>query len=159
MKCGKCNEKEAVFHLSSDINGEKSELHLCAECAAAEGYGDYFKTRSMRLLDNFFRDPFEDMFSGFFGSDSLFGSFERSLFAPMLTLPRVGLRARRAPAAEKTEEKKAEKTEEKIPEAAERELVARRELAALKHSLQEAVQAEDFEKAIELRDKIRTMEA
>lgn len=155
MKCGKCNDKDAVFHFSSDINGEKTEKHLCAECAEAEGYGEYFKTRSMRLMEDFFRDPFADMFNGFFGRNSLFGNLERSFFAPMLTMPRLGLRTERAEKAEKT----AEKTDEKIPETADKELVARRELAALKHSLQEAVKAEDFEKAIVLRDKIRVMEA
>jgi len=155
MKCGKCNEKEAVFHLTSDINGEKTEMHLCAECAEAEGYGEYFKTRSMRLMDEFFRDPFADMFSGFFGRNSLFGELERTFFAPVLTMPRLGLRTKNVAKSEKT----AEKTDEKIPETADKELVARRELAALKHSLQEAVKAEDFEKAIELRDKIRAMEA
>ncbi len=155
MKCGKCNEKDAVFHFSSDINGEKTEKHLCAECAEAEGYGEYFKTRSMRLMDDFFRDPFGDMFNGFFGRNSLFGNLERSFFAPVLTMPRLGVRTERADETKKT----AEKTDEKIPETADKELVARRELAALKHSLQEAVKAEDFEKAIELRDKIRAMVA
>lgn len=155
MKCGKCNEKEAVFHLNSDINGEKTEKHLCADCAAAEGYGEYFRTRSMRLMDEFFRDPFEDMFSGFFGRNSFFSELERSFFAPVLTMPRLSLRSERAAKVEKA----AEKTDDKIPETADKELVARRELTALKHSLQEAVKAEDFEKAIELRDKIRKLEA
>ena len=85
----------------------------------------------------------------------LTGIFERPLFesfaffreplfacAPILTA--------RAPAAARVPDK--------IPQDAGDEFKSRRELIALKHRLKAAVRDEDFEKAIELRDRIKAME-
>jgi len=46
----------------------------------------------------------------------------------------------------------------RIPQDMGAELRERRELIALKHQLKAAVRDEDYEKAIELRDRIKTME-
>ena len=48
--------------------------------------------------------------------------------------------------------------EKNIPDDAGATFKAKRELVQLKQELQNAVKAEDYEKAIELRDKIRSME-
>jgi protein arginine kinase activator len=34
MLCQNCNEKEATVQLTKIVNGEKTELHLCEDCAA-----------------------------------------------------------------------------------------------------------------------------
>lgn len=52
MKCQHCNEREATTHIRKNINGEKTEMHLCSECAAELGVMDEFKTES------FFNDSF-----------------------------------------------------------------------------------------------------
>ena len=36
FKCDKC-DKQATIHLTDIADGKKSEVHLCEECAAAEG--------------------------------------------------------------------------------------------------------------------------
>ena len=51
-----------------------------------------------------------------------------------------------------------EKPESNIPDDAGEEIRARREREALKAQLHDAVQAEDYEKAIILRDKLREMD-
>lgn len=33
MKCEKCKVNEATTHIRREINGVKSEYHLCSECA------------------------------------------------------------------------------------------------------------------------------
>ncbi len=42
MLCRNCSKKEATTHIRSIIAGETAETHLCAECAAALGYTDVF---------------------------------------------------------------------------------------------------------------------
>ena len=34
MLCEICGENEATFHYSEVVNGNKTEHHLCSECAA-----------------------------------------------------------------------------------------------------------------------------
>ena len=34
MLCEICGENEATFHFSEVVNGNKTEHHLCSECAA-----------------------------------------------------------------------------------------------------------------------------
>lgn len=153
MKCEKCHEKEANFYYSSNINGEKSERHLCADCAREEGFGG--------VMDHRPRDMFADfdaMFSDFFAPHrsllSSFGSFGsplRAMMAPSLPRIHIVLNEPQTQAAP-------EAAESRIPADAGEEVKARRELSALKEQLRQAVEAEDFEKAITLRDEIRRRE-
>ena len=152
MKCEKCG-KEATFYYSSNINGEKTERHLCEECARSEGFGgalDY-DCRPM------FSDMVEEIFSDFFApTRSLFPSFG-SFGLPMRsimtrTIPRLDLFIARPEEAQENRESG------KVPADAGEDVKRRRELTALKEQLDEAVRAEDFEKAIVLRDRIREKE-
>ena len=45
MKCDKC-ENEAMLHYESTVNGEKTEYHLCEDCARSEGFGAPCSTAS-----------------------------------------------------------------------------------------------------------------
>ena len=158
MKCEKCNEREANFFYTATINGQTTQRRLCSECAAEEGLDKAFGSFGRRdMFDDFFGEPFgmlESFFGEPFGRRSLFGS----LMPTMMTLPRTLF----APAetAEPTHSSgpAQEEAETKIPVDAGEEVKTGRELKALKHQLHEAVKAEDFEKAIELRDKIRKLE-
>ncbi len=152
MKCEKCNEKEANFFYTVTINGQTTQRHLCSECAAEEGLDKAFGSFGREsFFGDFFDEPF-GMLDSFFGRRSLFGgmmpamrTLPRSLFAPAQT-------------SEPAHGPAQEEAETKIPVDAGEEVKTGRELKALKHQLQEAVKAEDFEKAIELRDKIRKLE-
>ena len=155
MKCEKCNEKEATFYYSCNINGEKTERHLCPDCARAEGFGevmDYDPVGSFsREIDRMFADFFSPRRS-LLPDFGLFGSPLRSIMAP--SFPRVNI----VIGAPQTAAETPSGTESKIPEDAGEEVRAKREAEALRHQLDEAVKAEDFERAIELRDKLREME-
>ena len=157
MKCEKCREKEATFYYSCNLNGEKTEKHLCADCAKAEGFGEVFDYRPMSAFDRVFEEAFEDFFAPSRSLLSAFDPFERPfrrMMAPVL--PRIGFVIGEPEPAE-TPQPQSE-AEAKIPEDAGAEVKSRREIAALKHQLHEAVKAEDFEKAIELRDKLKALE-
>lgn len=150
MKCEKCGN-EANFYYSSNINGKKTQRHLCADCARKEGFGEALDYEPMSMFDDMFSDFFSPMRSLF----SPFDSFTRglgSIMAPAMTMPRLHFVIGEPKTEEKAEETKAEDTQ------VDPELKARREREALKHQLEEAVKAENFEKAIELRDKLREMD-
>lgn len=165
MKCEKCGN-EAVYYYKETINGKTTEKHLCADCAKEEGLdrafdrsGESFFRDFDRELESFFApDPF---FGGFLGdgffSRSPFETMARTMLRPMLTFPRIEIGMT---APEKTSEKAG--TAQKAPETPEDKaceaLQQRRELNALRHRLQEAVKAENYEEAITLRDRIKAME-
>ena len=148
MKCEKCNEREANFFYTATINGKTMQKHLCSECAAQEGLDKAFDFGREDFFGDFFTEPF-GILDSFFPRRSLFGSM-----MPVMTLPRFLF----APAGTRQETPAQEQSETSIPKDAGEEIRTRRELSALKHQLKEAVRTEDFEKAIELRDKIREME-
>lgn len=147
MKCEKCNEREANFFYTATINGETTQKRLCSECAAEEGLDKVFAPRQRSMFDSFFTEPF-GLLDSFFSRRSMFDSF-----APVMTLPRILF----APAQAQQETAQPE-TEKNIPSDAGEEVKARRELNVLRSQLEEAVKAENFEKAIELRNQIRELE-
>ena len=154
MKCDKCGN-EASFFYSSNVNGRRTECHLCADCARAEGFGNALDYDPMGGMRNMFDSFFED-FGGFFGggrsllpSFDLFGSPMRSMMTR--SAPRVNL-------VVGSPEQTAQSAGGVIPEADAADIRARREKGALRHQLDEAVKAEDFERAAQLRDQLRALE-
>ena len=135
MKCEKCNEREANFFYSSNINGEITEKHLCHECAESEG-----------LMNH------EEMFSGLFSMRSPFGlldSMWRDDFWNTGLFGRVGTLQRNAIG---------ETRSKSIPDRAGDDLMAKHEIAQLRAKMQKAVEAENFEEAIKIRDEIKAKE-
>lgn len=153
MKCEKCNEREANFFYTATVNGQTTQRRLCSECAAQEGLDKAFGFGRESLFEDFFSEPF-GMLDSFFGRRSLFGGMMPS----MMTLPRSLFAPTESAERTQTSAPAQEESETKIPVDAGEEIKTGRELRALKHQLREAVKAEDFEKAIELRDKIRKLE-
>ncbi|MCM1149687.1 MAG: UvrB/UvrC motif-containing protein [Butyricicoccus sp.] len=139
MRCSRCGNNEAVFFYSTDINGMKTQGCLCADCARAEGLTDM----GFGSFGGFFGDFLapERALLRSFGS---FGAPVRGIMAPSMVMP-----AAYAPC---------EETESRIPADAGEDIRRRRELGALREQLAAAVQAEDYEKAAELRNKLRDME-
>lgn len=150
MKCEKCNSNQACFYYSSNINGQKTERHLCADCAREEGFGQALTGAGM--FDSF-SNMFSDFFAPFEKSFSSFGSFGMpfgSIIAPSFPTLLHGF----AP----VQTESAETSSAAIPDDAGSEIRTRRQREALKAQLEDAVKAEDFEKAITLRDKLRELE-
>lgn len=157
MKCEKCNEREATFFYSSNYNGRKSERHLCSHCAHEEGFGDMMKPGAM--FDGAFSSMFDDFFAparSFMSLPSfdMFGGGLRSIMAPSLPRLRIVLGDEASPSPAQP----MEASESKVPDAVDETARVQREREALKAQLHDAVAAEDYEKAIVLRDKLREME-
>ncbi|MBR1659065.1 MAG: UvrB/UvrC motif-containing protein [Oscillospiraceae bacterium] len=145
MKCEKCG-KEANFFYSSTVNGRHEEHCYCADCAREAGFENAFRFEPMEMFDGMFGNFFED----FFAPARMLPSFDSfgSPFRAMLRAPGTATAPRRAMS----------EAESKVPEDAGEEVRARRELEALRQQLREAVEKEDFETAIGLRDRIRELE-
>ncbi|MBE7016937.1 MAG: hypothetical protein E7420_02090 [Ruminococcaceae bacterium] len=155
MKCEKCKEREATFFYSANLNGNKTQKNLCAECARAEGFGEMLGNAG--VFDRAFDSMIDDFFSPArsfmrLPAFDFFGEGLRSIMAP--AFPRVhfvldGGERSAAPARESSEDK--------IPEDMGEEVRLAREKAALKAQLEDAVKAEDYEQAIVLRDALRKL--
>jgi len=96
-------------------------------------------------MEEFFSGGFMRPFANRGGVFSPAIGFAPVIFAPVKT-------------SESAPEVPAEASEQKIPREVDLLIVQRRELHALKFELTKAVKAEEYEKAAELRDKIRRLE-
>ncbi len=154
MKCEHCGKNEVTFVYQSNINGEITEKHLCGECAAKLGFTRRIAAGHQRMMDSF-----DHLFGGSFFNPRLTVTeqfhqmlgemFDNPLDDLFADMPALG-----APA--KLPEKTPEKTE---AEQADQNRFARtRELNALRHEMARAVETEDFERAAQLRDRIRALE-
>lgn len=168
MLCEKCGKNPATTHLKQVINGKASELHLCSQCAQELGYNNIFQHFN----------PFDDI-------DFNIGNFLGSLFSQYKPTTQT-LTPQRCEFCGTTFEELAEtakagcshcyqafynqllpsiqrihgKTRHvgKVPSSASVNLKLRRELDGLKQQLDSAVNAQEYEKAAELRDKIKDIE-
>lgn len=155
-KCDKCNKK-ATIHLTDIVDGHKTEVHLCEDCAVSEGIT--IKASVSQLLEEFVlqkspepeeAQPACDVCGmtfaefrqkGLLGCPHDYDLFEKPL-APLLeraqegTLQHVG----------------------KVPHKASSSQKKQTELLRLRASLRAAVSAEDYERAATLRDRIKELE-
>ena len=158
MLCKTCHKNNASVHIKKVINGKLSERMLCTECAETENLGSFFSTDSL--------------FSGFF-SDSIFGSkpYAEQKACPLCKSTRGELaRTGRAGCAECynvfSEELKRivygihgnAVHSGSAPGKHVEELQKNKEIEALKKEQEAAILEENYEKAAELRDKIKAME-
>jgi len=153
MKCENCGNNNVNFHYTSNINGNVTEKNLCSECAGKLGYASdlFFDTDRV----------FENMLSAFFGRRRAlspwggFGFPAMTMTLPRLTMPRIEIRIDDGSCGDECGcgcEKK-----QKAEETTDPELVKRRELNALNEQMRKYAEAEEFEKAAEIRDRIKKM--
>lgn len=160
MKCDKCNN-EANFHYQSNVNGEKTEYHLCPECAEKEGFGEMMSLRPRSMMRSFFNEPFMGMltspFGGFGGFEGFFG---RTAIAPKdetnVQIEEPSKAENSAPTENVTKE--AAEKKDNIPETVCDEYNKRRQIAALRYKMKAAIITEDFEEAAKLRDEIKELQ-
>ncbi|MCL2563426.1 MAG: UvrB/UvrC motif-containing protein [Oscillospiraceae bacterium] len=131
MTCQYCLAKEATIHYRSNINGQISEQHLCAACAQDIEGG---------LFAHALAGPMEMLLGGGFFAPSRGAG--RPLCDPCNTPPLVGDTCPSVPAFE-----------------ADDTLKQRRTINALRQEMQTAIEAEQFERAAEIRDEIHRLES
>ena len=153
MKCENCGKNEVTFVYQSNVNGQITEKHLCAECAERLGYTQRLAAHSRSLMQNLFGGGlFDDFFTPV---PSLLSRMNRMLEDPFddffADMPALG-----APAEAKQEAPKAQ--EALLEQEEQNEISRKRQLNALRMEMQKAVQEENFERAAELRDQIHSLE-
>jgi protein arginine kinase activator len=164
MKCEHCGEKDAVIHLTQIVNNAVTTMHLCESCAAEKGVetgaavakfplGDFLATLGKETgaeagpgascptcgatLQDFRQ-------TGRLGCAACYVSFERPLRDLLRRLHGSTRHVGRAYLE---------------PEVAAKEGRAKRPtIEVLRQELKRAVEAENFELAAELRDRIRVLE-
>ena len=160
MRCQKCGTDKVSFHYSSSVNGCVSETHLCSQCAAESGYdieqlfntGSLFNPGHLREMGNLFNGMFPMLgdVSGFV--PMAIPVVKANKYYPFTLQPHTGMIDQGDTCdcgcgVNTTKETKFEVDED---------MKLRRELNA---QMRAAVEKEEFEKAAELRDKIKELEA
>ena len=154
MKCEHCGKNEVTFMYRSSVNGHVTEQHLCGECAEKLGYTRAMEARNRSMMQSFFgrNSLFDDFFSpGLPGRSRwlLEDPFD-DFFSEMPAL--------RSVVRQETEEPRKQQNE--LVDHEEQSRFSRvRRVNALRMEMKQAVGREDFERAAQLRDEIRALEA
>jgi len=138
MKCEHCGKNEATFYCRSNINGKITQVHLCPDCAEALGYTRSIR-RSFRPM-SFFEDDF----------------FTRPLALLDDLMENRLLTEFPAPGGEQ-EPANEQKGASLVSDAERDELQKQRRRNALENQLKFAIEQENFEEAIKLRDELKTL--
>ncbi len=171
MICQECNQKPATLHFTKIINGEKTEVHLCEKCAHEKGdmfmlnggSGFTFNNLLAGLLniDSSFQKPSKNTFKqeeilqcdrcgmtfqqfvkiGRFGCSHCYETFHDQL-KPVLRRLHSGNWAHNG----------------KIPKRMGGGIHLRKRMEELKIELRDAIGQEEFERAANIRDEIRSLE-
>lgn len=159
MLCQSCEKRQASTHIKTIMNGELKEYNLCSECAAKLGYGSFFGDFGLDL-------------------DKLFGSFMESFgntrtskrcpscgssFEDIAKSGKVGCAKcyevfyeELLPSIQRIHGRTCHTG--KLARSAGTEVRLKNEISTLQKELQQAIKTQEFEKAAEIRDRIRELE-
>ncbi|WP_027633509.1 UvrB/UvrC motif-containing protein [Clostridium hydrogeniformans] len=168
MLCEKCNKNKANVHIVKVVNGVKQEKNLCDKCAKDQ---DNLSLTIDGSLESTFN--FQNLISGLMDyiNGGLSNENNISIECPKckttyLDFRKTGLLG--CNNCYKTFEdyitpmiRGVQKDVEhvgKLPEKGGRELLEKRKILKLKEELQQAILAEEYEKAAEIRDEIKNIQ-
>ena len=167
MECQECQKRPATLHLTQFINGQRKEIHVCEVCATEKGYFSYTEDANslQDLLTGLFNLDTSKMHHqvlnqinelqceqcgmtisefnkiGKFGCATCYETFSSRLDSIL----------RRVHAGNT-------KHTGKIPKRTGVKLQVKKEVEHYRKQLQHLIEAEEFEKAAEVRDKIKELE-
>jgi protein arginine kinase activator len=147
MKCENCGKEEVNFHFTSNINGNITEKHLCAECAAKLGFD-----RTMTRPEASFEEIFMDLF-GARPPRRMQGGY--GLVFPTIIIPTVGMLV---PGTAYEGSGARPETQAEVKPEIDTEMQKRREINIMREQMLQAAKEEDYEKAAALRDSIKKLE-
>jgi len=165
MLCEDCHKNEATVQVTKIVNNEKIVLSLCNDCAAKRGFHSPLEGKSFPLADmlsNLGKKPLSS------GKDAAFAGVNlecprcKLTFEKFIKLGRFGcgecykaFRPRLESMMRKIHGSSLHKG--KLPETAPNQPLPVKEEARLESELRRAIKAEDFERAADLRDKLKTL--
>ncbi|NUK31879.1 UvrB/UvrC motif-containing protein [Parageobacillus sp. VR-IP] len=171
MICQECKQRPATMHFTKIINGEKTEFHLCEQCAKEHGDMFMFYENDDFSLNNLlagllnFQTPMKEMATNTFsGPNILQCETCKMTYHQFIQIGRFGCSdcyrtfARYLPPILKRLHSGNTTHSGKIPKRKGGVLHLRKQIFVLKQKLQELVAREEFEKAAEVRDQIRSLE-
>lgn len=167
MLCQNCSKREATTHIKRVVNGEWTENHLCSECASSLGYDDIFDNSILsipNIFASFFNDTpltltsgktqrcekcgssFEDIIrTGMVGCADCYETFSDKLLPSIQRIHGKAKHAGKVPVIKQsTPIKKIEKSKDEI-------------ISEKQAQLAEAVEKQEFERAVVLRDEIKAL--
>jgi protein arginine kinase activator len=171
MICQECNQRPASLHFTKIINGEKTEVHLCEKCAQEKGEIFVFNGGTSFTFNN--------LLAGLLNIDSSFHQQNQNAFHPeeiiqcercSMTFPQF-VKVGRFGCAHCYETFKEQLKpvlkrlhsgnwthNGKIPKRIGGGIHLRKQIEELKDQLKVVISNEEFEKAAEIRDEIRSLE-
>jgi len=166
MLCQDCQKREAQVHLTQIVNNQKVTLSLCKDCAAARGFhspldnvpfplAEILSGLAKTIVSTKQGGPSEDLVcescgltfdeftqQGRFGCGECYSAFRPQLEAIMRKIHGASLHRGRNPEQTTTSGRVA---------------LPIKEEERLEEELKKAIETEDFERAAELRDKLKIM--
>jgi protein arginine kinase activator len=156
MQCQSCNEKPATVHLTEIVEGEKHEVHLCEDCARNEGVNPLSAQNLFTHLMDVAKGP---------------ATSEEQIVCDTCGLSYQEFRQRgrlgcaecyklfKDPLTQLLEKIHGGKQHlGKVPSRAGDSLKRERELIELRRELSQTIQREDYERAAEIRDRLKHLE-
>lgn len=164
MLCQRCNEKEASVHLTKIVNGEKTELFLCKECAEETGQISFESSDSFsfqNLLAGILKPQLGEASLSQTGKDLVcencglsYSEFsQEGLMGCSRCYDIFG--SRLDPLVKRIHG--STEHQGKVPQRRGGDLRIRKEIDDLKKEMQKAVDKEEFERAAEIRDQIKEL--
>ncbi len=161
MLCQNCGKNLATTHMKKTINGETTELHLCAACAAKQGLNTVWNGLGLDL-GNFWGSLFAEP-AVREQADAVRCECCGSTFADIARSGRAGCPCcyttfydRLLPYIRRIHGKT--RHTGKVPSAAGEEAKKEKQLDDLRRRLAESIANQEYEKCAELRDSIRALE-
>lgn len=155
MKCQNCGKNQVNVRYMQVINGKKTELNLCEDCANEMNLGMNFNFGFENEIEDFFDDFMEPAIfniPSFIGENSLMRSLRKLNSMPVLDNSYKNFPNDLDETLSKIQKKSALSFKKKN----EKKQVS--EVDKLKNELQECIKKEEYEKAAVLRDKIKKLE-
>lgn len=162
MLCSSCNKREASIHITKFVDGKKSEIFLCDQCAKEAQHVDD---------DDIF--SFQNLVAGILNpnTDELYDENNKTLKCDNCRLTYDEFSNKGLVGCEKCYETFDEKLRPlikrihgssrhigKIPSDKDKYLKIRRDIKELKEEMDKVIEKENFERAAELRDEIYALE-
>lgn len=170
MECEECHERSATLHLTKVINGNKTEIHVCERCAKEKGYIS-FDEHAYSI---------HDLLAGLFNFDTSFSKDHKDSqeIDHAVACPKCGMTYQQFTQLGKFGCASCYQTfadnlnpifrrvhsgntihDGKIPKRRGTNLKQKRLIQDYKGTLQQLIQAEAFEEAAKIRDKIKELES
>jgi len=158
MLCQRCKKKQATVHLTTVVDNQMQEKHLCEQCAAQLGETVSYELSLDQILKKFIVSAgAEDM--SHLTCPQCGTTFMQFRNTGLLGCP-ADYDAFKEPLTVLVERAHGGRTQHvgKVPRGRENKRKRQHELMHLKNELEQAVQIEDYEQAAILRDKIAKLE-